>query len=134
MIQRRGPRAANAAMLILAVQAVACGSPPPQADGGGPDAAPDAGLADDAALDAFVCTLRPGDLPGERRIAAGALLPNMTFATETGSVSLTDYHAPCAARSELIVVRSLAAWSGLSGWQVAHTARSPAGRSHTPRD
>ncbi len=47
----------------------------------------------------------------------------MTFATTDGSVSLTDFHVPCASRAELIVIRSLAGWSGHSGWHVAHTAR-----------
>jgi cytochrome c peroxidase len=79
----------------------------------------------DAAIDgadAAACTLHPGDLPGPRAIAAGALLPNMTFATATGTVALTDHHVPCAPDARLIVVRSLAAWSSLSDWQVAHTA------------
>jgi cytochrome c peroxidase len=69
------------------------------------------------------CTAQPGDLPGERMVAAGALLPNLTFATATGSIALVDDHVPCAPRAELIVVRSLAAWSGHSRWHVAHTGR-----------
>ncbi len=94
-----------------------CGSPMPMIDAGTPDASP----PDSAVPDAAVCMLHPGDLPGTRNIAAGALLPDMTFETATGSVSLTDYHVPCAPRAELIIVRSLAAWSGHSLWHVAHT-------------
>lgn len=104
---------------LLLVALTACGSPMQGADA----AIDDAATPVDAALDTGACTLQPGDLPGMRSIAAGALLPDMTFTTATGSVSLTDYHVPCAPQAELIVVRSLAAWSGHSRWQVAHTAR-----------
>ena len=109
-----------ATMLLFAT---ACTTPLAPTDAS-VDAALDASV--DAALDASVdaaCTTRPGDLPGDRVIAAGALLPNMTFSTATGGVSLVDYHVPCAPRAELIVIRSLAAWSGHSLWHVAHTAR-----------
>ena len=81
----------------------------------------------DGGADAFVsdggCSLQPGDLPGTRTVAAGALLPNLTFETNSGTVSLVDHHVPCAPAAELIVVRSVAAWSGHSLWHVAHTAR-----------
>ncbi len=94
----------------------ACGSTPIEPT----DAAVDA--IDDAPIDAG-CTLVPGDLPGERSVAAGALLPNLTFTTASGSVALVEHHVPCAPRAELIVIRSVAAWSGHSRWHVAHTSR-----------
>ena len=103
-----------ASLLFIA----ACAGPPLAPDA----SANDATVAADVGVDTGPCTLHPGDLPGMRSIAAGALLPDMTFATATGSVSLTDYHVPCAPRAELIVVRSFAAWSGHSGWHVAHSA------------
>ena len=78
--------------------------------------------SDAAPIDAG-CMLVPGDLPGERSVAAGALLPNLTFTTATGTVSLVDHHVPCAPRAELIVIRSVAAWSGHARWHVAHTSR-----------
>lgn len=75
--------------------------------------------SDTFAVDAATCT--PGELPGDRSIAAGGLLPDMTFTTATGAVSLTDYHVPCAPQAELIIVRSLTAWSGHSRWHAEHT-------------
>lgn len=101
------------ALLVLAMCLVACGG----------TVAP----AIDAGTDGFVvdggCNLQPGDLPGPRTVAANALLPNLTFATATGTISLVDHHVPCAPAAELIVVRSVAAWSGHSLWHVGHTAR-----------
>jgi cytochrome c peroxidase len=104
---------------------LACGSPMPERDGGATDSSPatdaDANAPEDASDGG--CTLRPGDLPGDRRVASAALFPDLTFETETGTTALHDFHVPCAPRPELIVVRSLAAWSGHSGWHVANTAR-----------
>lgn len=96
-----------------------CPTPAPVTD----DASASDASTDDASASDAGCTLQPGDLPGDRMVAAGALLPNLTFDTATGTVSLVDYHVPCAPRAELIVVRSVAAWSGHSLWHVAHTAR-----------
>ncbi len=89
---------------------------------------PDASTSDDAAmaLDAGLdggCTAVPGDLPGERRVAAGALLPNLAFVGEAGPFALADRHVPCAVRAQLLVLRIFAAWSGRSGWHAEHTAR-----------
>lgn len=81
----------------------------------------DAATAPDAASDAG-CTLAPGDLPGDRMVAAGALLPALTFTGASGDVALVDHHVPCAPQGELVVIRSLAAWSGHSRWHVGHTA------------
>jgi cytochrome c peroxidase len=116
----------RARWLAIAALAAACGGPVAMPDASVPDAS-----TSDAGPDAYVCTLSPGDLPGDREIAAGGLLPDMTFATETGSIALSGHHVPCADRAELLVLRSLAAWSGLSGWQIAHTARLLA---HPERD
>lgn len=82
-----------------------------------------AAMADAPVTDAATCTTLPGDLPGMRSVAAGALLPDLAFESASGSVHLTDFHVPCAPRAELIVVRSLASWSGPSRWHAAHTAR-----------
>lgn len=109
------------AFLVLLLSITACGAPPIAVDAGADAAALDG--SDDAAIDGGACALLPGDLPGERRIASAALFPDMTFPTADGSVSLVDFHVPCAARPELIVLRSIASWSGHSGWHVAHTAR-----------
>jgi cytochrome c peroxidase len=78
----------------------------------------DAG-AHDAPRDAG-CTGIPGELIGERRIAAGAGLPDLMLETDEGPVALTRYHTPCESR--IIVIRSLTAWSGHSQWHAAHSA------------
>lgn len=79
---------------------------------------PDAGVMTDAPPDAG-CTGTPGELLGERGIGAGAGLPDLILETADGTVALSRYHTPCASR--LIVIRSLAAWSGPSQWHAAHT-------------
>ncbi len=109
--------------LLSAVLIVACGPPQVSEDAGTVDATAAADAALDSGTDAAACTLSPGDLPGDRQIASAAFFPDMTFVTQDGSVSLSDFHVPCAPRPELIVVRSIAAWSGHSRWHVAHTAR-----------
>lgn len=90
--------------------------------GCGPQALVDAGA--DADLDAgegdaAICTGVPGDLPGEREIAAGALLPDLPLLTEPAS-TLAAFHTPCEAR--VLVIRSMAAWSGPARWHAAHTS------------
>ncbi|MFO0683723.1 MAG: cytochrome c peroxidase [Sandaracinus sp.] len=113
-------RSRRAFVLLAATMTFGCA--PSSTDA--PDASPseDVAIAPDAPPDAG-CTALPGDLPGERRVAAGALLPNLSFTTATGSFSLADRHVPCALRAELIVIRVFAAWSGRSGWHAGHTAR-----------
>lgn len=97
--------------LLACLAFCACDGPTPASDAATRDAGVDAG-----------CTAVRGDLPGDRVVRAGALLPDLTFTTASGSVSLTDYHVPCAPRAELVVIRSVATWSGHSRWHVAHTA------------
>ncbi len=58
----------NQRLVVAAVWLVACGSP-----SANPDAATTDGASLEAGIDAGVCTLVPGDLPGERRIASAAL-------------------------------------------------------------
>lgn len=94
----------------------------PSAPSAGDAGADDAFLALDAPIDGG-CTAVPGDLPGDRRVAAGGLLPNLTFEAAAGSFSLVERHVPCAPEAQLIVIRVFAAWSGRSGWHAAHTAR-----------
>jgi cytochrome c peroxidase len=82
-----------------------------------PSALPDVGPED--ALDAG-CDEAPGILSGAREVRAGGLLPDLAFSTPEGEVRLSSFHAPCA--GGVLVIRSLAAWSGPSRWHAAHTA------------
>jgi cytochrome c peroxidase len=53
----------------------------------------------------------------------GRPLPDFTFTTAGGTVSLREHYTPCAERPKLLVLRTLAAWSGPSQHAAAHTAR-----------
>lgn len=60
--------------------------------------------------------------PGPYDLADNATLPNLHFATEEGgSIALQNFYRPCAAVPRLLVIRTLAAWSGPSQWHAAHT-------------
>ena len=104
--------------MLLVTALLACQAAPVPSDAAPGDGGSDAAPAPDAA-----CAATAGELPGERRVAAGALLPDLTFTTADGSASLTDFHVPCAPRAELIVVREIALWSGHSRWHLGHTSR-----------
>jgi cytochrome c peroxidase len=87
----------------------------------GPPAPSDAGIdapSTDVPTDGG-CTGEPGVLPGVREVRAGGLLPDLAFATATGEVRLSAFHRPC--EPSLLLIRSLAAWSGPSVWHAAHT-------------
>jgi cytochrome c peroxidase len=47
-------------------------------------------------------------------------LPDLAFLASEGEVRLGSFHTPCA--GQVLVIRSLAAWSGPSRWHAAHTA------------
>lgn len=47
--------------------------------------------------------------------------PNWSFATADGTVRMADFYTPCATRPKVIVLRLMAAWSGLSRLHAAHT-------------
>jgi cytochrome c peroxidase len=53
----------------------------------------------------------------------GAPLADLRFETTTGSVSLRDWYAPCATTPRLLVIRTLAAWSGRARHAAEHTRR-----------
>lgn len=112
-------RACGVCFVGLASLALACAAPVPPLDA----ALDDAAVSDDVGAPDGGCTAQPGELPGTRTVETRGLLPNLTFATASGSVALVDYHVPCAPRAELIVIRSVAAWSGHSDWHVRHTGR-----------
>ena len=99
----------NGKLVGLVVLLSACGPAPSGRPDGSPDAALDAG-----------CPEVPGLLPGAREVRAGGLLPDLAFAALEGEVRLASFHTPCA--GSVLVIRSLAAWSGPSRWHAAHTA------------
>lgn len=82
-------------------------------DGGPTDAGADVG--------ADACTGTAGVLEGFREVRAGGLLPDLVFDDGTAELHLASFHRPCAPPS-LLVIRSLAAWSGPSRWHAAHSA------------
>src|SRR5262245_5567595 len=100
--------------LWFAAAAMWLGCGPPGAPPDAADAGPDVGV------DACVA---PGYPSGPYDIAVDATLPDLHFAGADGGgeVTLGRFYEPCAARSRLLVVRTFAAWSGPSGWWVAHT-------------
>ncbi len=49
-------------------------------------------------------------------------LPDLSFQTTNGRVSLGSYFEPCAPQSRLLVIRVSAAWCGTCRWEAAHTA------------
>lgn len=49
--------------------------------------------------------------------------PDLTFEGTDGVVRLKDYFEPCALRSRVIVVRSMAAWCGPCGWHATNTKK-----------
>jgi cytochrome c peroxidase len=53
----------------------------------------------------------------------GVPLPDMRFEGESQAVSLRDWYAPCETRPRLLIVRTLAVWSGPSQYAAAHTSR-----------
>lgn len=116
-------RSSAIGLVSLLVGCAAVSSP----DASMPADAPSPG---DASSDAG-CTAMPGDLPGERMTRIGRLLPDLRFSQATGELSLASFHAPCAERAQLIVVRSMPAWSASARWQAAHTARL---RAHPSAD
>lgn len=100
--------------LVLFALLAACGPGPEPADAG-PDAADGDAPADGG------CTAVPGELPGTREIRAGGLLPDLSFDTAGDPVRLSAFHTPCA--PSVLLIRSMAAWSGPSLWHAAHTER-----------
>lgn len=52
---------------------------------------------------------------------AGTLPPDLAFDGPEGAVRARDYFEPCAARSRLLVFRTMAAWCGPCGWHASHT-------------
>lgn len=114
-MRRAAQRALARGLVLGAALCIACTPPPIAPDGGVEDAGADSASEVDAG-----CTAVPGDLTGERTIAAGALLPDLTLDTPDGPTSLGALHAPCEQR--VIVIRSMASWSGPSQWHAGHTA------------
>jgi len=63
--------------------------------------------------------------PGPHEIIDDAVLPDLSFADgRGGTVRLSQFFEPCAARARFLVLRQMAAWSGPSQWHAAHTAQS----------
>jgi cytochrome c peroxidase len=56
-------------------------------------------------------------------IDLGVPLPDMRFEGESQTVALHDWYAPCETRPRLLIVRTLAVWSGPSQYAAAHTSR-----------
>ena len=87
------------------------------------DAAVDVASRDGAAAD--VPCRADADAPWPANatpIVEGGPLPDLRFPTADGEVALHDYYTPCATTPRLLILRSLAAWSGPSRWHAAHTA------------
>ncbi|MFO0603014.1 MAG: cytochrome c peroxidase [Polyangiales bacterium] len=121
---------ALATLVVMAVAAAGCdGSEPPPAglDAHVHDAAPDASdVRDVARPDAPSRCVDGVALPypdAPPAIDLGVTLPDLTFATAAGAVSLREHYAPCAARPRVLVLRTMTAWSGPSQQAAAHTAR-----------
>ncbi len=132
---------ARHASLALTLLASACGSTTvPAADATAPrdvttDAATPSPDVSDASVDVRDATSDvsqprcPGgvampypEAPDE--VTELSAVPDMTFETASGTLSLHDWYAPCAATPKLLVIRTLAAWSGPSQYAAEHTQRS----------
>lgn len=113
---------------VLAAMALgaACGDDPV-----GPPTPPapsgDAGLdADARSAPASLCPDgKPVDWPpGPYGFEVNAVVPpGLTFESPDGPVRLKDSFEPCAARSRVVVVRSMAAWCGPCVWHAANTKK-----------
>ncbi len=122
--------------LLPALLVSACGSAaPPALDATVTDTADDTAThSHDAAVDArdapavdapSRCANGVG-LPyptGPATVDEGMPLADVRFATESGSVAFSDWYTPCARTPTLLVIRTLAAWSGPSQYAAAHTSR-----------
>jgi cytochrome c peroxidase len=110
------------ASLLALLLAAGCSTPTPARDAESADAAdvPDAGR--DGAPDTGLCVPDAGPYPpGPYDLTDDATLPDLRFETADGMVSLREYYQPCAATPRLLVIRTLAAWSGPSQWHASHT-------------
>ncbi len=57
----------------------------------------------------------------EYRFDIGATLPDLAFETDETALTLREFFEPCAAASQLLVLRVTAAWCGTCRWHAAHT-------------
>ncbi|MFO0604977.1 MAG: cytochrome c peroxidase [Polyangiales bacterium] len=98
-----------------------------------PDASADRAIAPDVAADVApdlapdVPSRCPDGAPpypaAQPPVRAYAPLPDLRFEGASGEVALRDWYAPCADAPALLLVRTLAAWSGPSQHAAAHTRR-----------
>lgn len=89
------------------------------------DASLDGGhAAGDAAVDLCPNGVAVDYPPGPYAVETlGVLPPDLVFQSADGPVALKDYFEPCAPRSRLLVVRSMAEWCGTCDWHARHTSQ-----------
>jgi cytochrome c peroxidase len=135
---RRSPHGLVVALLLSACAPAAA----PEASVALPDASadrveaaadvPDARAAADAAAPRCVNGAALPYPEASGAVSERSPLADLRFETATGStVALRQWYAPCAEAPRLLVIRTLAAWSGRSQHAAAHTGRLLA---HPQRD
>lgn len=79
---------------------------------------------DDVVPASVRCSAGPPPYPeAPSTVRVHAALPELRFETSSGVLALRDWYAPCVDTPPLLLVRTLAAWSGPSQHAVAHTRR-----------
>jgi cytochrome c peroxidase len=127
-------RSLLATLVVMALASAGCDDTPVA-----PVTGFDARVHDDAAPEAAVDVrdaARPPDAPtrcvngmplpypeASPQIDLDATLGDLSFPTATGTVSLREHYAPCATRPRLLILRTLASWSGPAQHAAAHTGR-----------
>ena len=135
------PRVPSPALVVAVLLAACEATTAPRTD---PAAALDAAVTDAATAPAADARAPGGGSPRclngaalpspEAPSAVSAVAPLADFRFETatgGAVALREWYAPCASAPQLLVIRTLAAWSGRAQHAVAHTRRIVA---HPQRD